>query len=82
MAACVIACGLLALAGCPRDLEIPDAAGPACMSTLDCNDGLTCGTLRACVLAHCEADASLAVPCEAGMPTDAGIFDAAAIDAR
>jgi hypothetical protein len=62
--------------GCPRELEIPDASGPACSAHAECNAGATCGTLRACVLGHCETDPSLLVPCDAGALIDASIPDA------
>jgi len=76
----LIASALLAAAGCPRELQIPDASGAACTDNVDCNGGITCGPLRACVLGHCEQDASLAIPCEGGTPTDAGVIDAHTAD--
>lgn len=68
----------IVLPGCPRELEIPDAAGPSCDEHADCNTGETCGALRACVLEHCEAEPSLLVPCDGGAMIDAFVPDAAA----
>ncbi len=71
------AVSILGAAGCPRELEVPDASGPACAEHADCNGGRTCGTLRACVLEHCETEPSLLVPCDAGALIDAAYPDAA-----
>jgi hypothetical protein len=54
----------LALAGCPRELEPPPAAGDPCVDVSDCNpSGMSCGELRMCVGGRCEADRSLRIPC-------------------
>ena len=55
---------VLALAGCPRELEPPPAAGDVCEEQAECNPpGMTCGELRLCVGGRCEAGRSLHVPC-------------------
>ncbi|MBN8616537.1 MAG: hypothetical protein J0L92_38485 [Deltaproteobacteria bacterium] len=60
----LIALGVIALGGCPRELEPPPAAGDPCATETDCNpSGVTCGALRLCVGGHCEAGQSLHVPC-------------------
>lgn len=68
---------LLTLAGCPRDLEVPDRRpGDPCTATAECNPpGTSCGLLTACVDQRCEEQASLVVPCPDGEPVfipDAG----------
>ncbi len=51
------------LSGCPRELAAPPAAGDPCTTTEDCNLGLSCGELRACVGGRCEEGHSIRVPC-------------------
>lgn len=71
----------LALTGCPRELAIPDASGLMCTDERDCNDGVTCGRLRACVVDRCETEATLLVPCDGGFPIDAPMsVDASTMD--
>lgn len=49
--------------GCPREIVAPPPAGSPCTTTEDCNAGLTCGELRACVGDRCEEGHSIRVPC-------------------
>lgn len=49
--------------GCPREIVAPPPAGSPCTTTEDCNAGLTCGELRACVGERCEEGRSIRVPC-------------------
>lgn len=54
----------LALAGCPREIDAPPAAGDPCSATSDCNPpGQSCGELRLCVYDRCEEGHSLRIPC-------------------
>lgn len=60
----VLAVAVLALSGCPRELEPPPAAGTVCEAHAECNPPeMTCGELRLCVGGRCEAGHSLHVPC-------------------
>ena len=49
--------------GCPREIVAPPPAGSPCTTTEDCNAGLSCGELRACVGERCEEGHSIRVPC-------------------
>lgn len=49
--------------GCPREIVAPPPAGSPCTTTEECNAGLTCGELRACVGNRCEEGHSIRVPC-------------------
>ena len=60
----LFALGVMLLSlGCPREIVAPPPAGSPCTTTDDCNAGLTCGELRACVGERCEEGRSIRVPC-------------------
>ena len=72
----VFVASLLLTAGCPVGWETPKRGpGAMCDGIPDCNDGRTCGALRACVDGLCEATASLVRECDGGQ-SDGG-FDGA-----
>jgi len=49
--------------GCPREIVAPPPPGAPCTTTEDCNAGLTCGELSACVGNRCEEGRSIRLPC-------------------
>ena len=68
---------LSTLWGCPRDRPAPEPENAEPCDTLaDCNCGLLCGALRACVGGSCELEPNRSVvrPCEPDTP-DAGVCE-------